>query len=278
MPEAVKKFLYYKIKQFRYLLLLGFAFFALNNDAGATHALGTDITYECLGGNQYLIRVSFYRDCAGVAAPDDATVTFNSISCGINFSITLDKIPQTGQELDSLVCDSVTTQCAGGSYAGVEAWVYATNTTNEMMVVAKQDDNANNKSYCLRLAAGGTPEFSVFDGTLDRVASADGPISTSTWYHLTGTWDGTTVRLYVDGSLQLDTDTANAINSSTTTVTIGKCNTVAAPSYFIGRIDEVAIHNRELSLNEITAHFERDRKSTRLNSSHIPLSRMPSSA
>ena len=34
----------------------------------------------------------------------------------------------------------------------------------------------------------------------------------------------------------------------------------------------------EKGTNEVTKAIERDRKSTRLNSSHIPLSRMPSSA
>ena len=38
-------------------------------------------------------------------------------------------------------------------------------------------------------------------------------------------------------------------------------------------------HNQGIKLNDPTAHAEMiDRKSTRLNSSHIPLSRMPSSA
>ena len=38
-------------------------------------------------------------------------------------------------------------------------------------------------------------------------------------------------------------------------------------------------HNNRASINIVTLNYSlRDRKSTRLNSSHIPLSRMPSSA
>ncbi|MCB9166736.1 MAG: gliding motility-associated C-terminal domain-containing protein [Flavobacteriales bacterium] len=38
-------------------------------EAHATHAMGGDLTYQCLGGNQYKIILNFYRDCNGIAAP-----------------------------------------------------------------------------------------------------------------------------------------------------------------------------------------------------------------
>ena len=50
---------------------------------------------------------------------------------------------------------------------------------------------------------------------------------------------------------------------------------------FIGKADfdnEILSRSKAYYLNEILARFNQDRKSTRLNSSHIPLSRMPSSA
>ena len=39
------------------------------NQVYASHAQGADISYQCLGGNNYQIMVSFYRDCSGVGAP-----------------------------------------------------------------------------------------------------------------------------------------------------------------------------------------------------------------
>ncbi|MBL0343143.1 MAG: hypothetical protein IPP71_21105 [Bacteroidetes bacterium] len=38
-------------------------------EVSASHAMGADLTYECMGGNTYKMRVSFYRDCIGIAAP-----------------------------------------------------------------------------------------------------------------------------------------------------------------------------------------------------------------
>lgn len=34
-------------------------------DVRATHIVGGELTYECLGGNRYLVRLSIYRDCIG---------------------------------------------------------------------------------------------------------------------------------------------------------------------------------------------------------------------
>lgn len=89
----------------------------------ATHAQSADITYQCLGGNQYEIQVSFYRDCAGVAAPNTVTVDLASASCNQNFNATLNRIPGTGVDVTQ-VCSSINTQCNGGNYPGVQEYIY----------------------------------------------------------------------------------------------------------------------------------------------------------
>lgn len=92
----------------------------------ATHAQGADISYQCIGGSQYQITVSFYRDCAGAAAPGSVTVNVSSASCGQNFNITLTPVPGTGQEVTS-ICAAMTTTCQGGVYPGVREYKYSAN-------------------------------------------------------------------------------------------------------------------------------------------------------
>jgi len=94
----------------------------------ATHAQGADISYQCLGGSQYRVTVSFYRDCSGNAAPGSVTVNVSSASCGQNFNITLNPVPGTGQEVTS-ICAAMVTTCDGGAYPGVQEWEYAGNVT-----------------------------------------------------------------------------------------------------------------------------------------------------
>ena len=84
-------------------LLLILAFIQLSGEAYASHAQSADITYQCLGGNQYQISVSFYRDCSGINAPGSVDVNLYSSSCNQDFNITLNQAAATGKEY-SLVC------------------------------------------------------------------------------------------------------------------------------------------------------------------------------
>lgn len=95
----------------------------LPNALFATHVQGGDITYECLGGNQYRIKMALYRDCAGVAAPTTITVNAKSASCVEDFNITLNRVAGTGVEV-SPICPSLQTVCTGGSYPGVQEYIY----------------------------------------------------------------------------------------------------------------------------------------------------------
>lgn len=103
-------------------ILMSFLF--ITNKTHATHAQSADLTYTCLGGNQYQINLSFYRDCAGVAAPNNVTINVSSATCGQNLNITLNQIPNTGIEVTP-ICNNMTTVCSGGNNPGVQEWKYS---------------------------------------------------------------------------------------------------------------------------------------------------------
>ena len=67
--------------------------------ASATHISGADITYKWISGNTYQLSLTLYRDCAGIAAPATAAVTYSSVSCNRNLTVNLTKVPGTGQEI-----------------------------------------------------------------------------------------------------------------------------------------------------------------------------------
>lgn len=94
-----------------------------SDNAYATHAEGADITYKCLGGNQYEITLAFYRDCQGISAPSNPIINCKSITLGKDFNLQLTPIPGTGQEI-SPVCTGLKTKCQGGTYPGVQEWIY----------------------------------------------------------------------------------------------------------------------------------------------------------
>ncbi len=100
-----------------------FISFIIHKKTHATHAQSADITYQCLGANQYEISVSFYRDCAGVAAPNSITINATSASCAQNFNTTINQIPGTGIDVTP-ICNTMITQCNGGGTPGVEEYIY----------------------------------------------------------------------------------------------------------------------------------------------------------
>jgi len=89
----------------------------------ASHAMGADLTYECMGGNAYKIRVSFYRDCIGINAPTSVYVNIKSAICGQNLGVSCSPIPGTGQQVTYL-CPTAQSTCNGGTFTGIQEWIY----------------------------------------------------------------------------------------------------------------------------------------------------------
>lgn len=123
----LRRFLDVFVKRMIFLRL--FALMMLNPFAAlATHISGADITYKWVSGNTYQLSLTLYRDCAGIAAPNTAAVTYSSVSCARNLSVNLTRVPGTGQEI-SHTCSTAVTTCRGGTLAGIQKYEYTGNVT-----------------------------------------------------------------------------------------------------------------------------------------------------
>ena len=94
-------------------------------EAYATHAAGADFTYRCLGGLQYELNLTFYRDCGGVAEPNTIDINYHTKTGAYTAmqTVTATKVLTSGQEITS-PCASSTTKCNGGTYTGIRQWRY----------------------------------------------------------------------------------------------------------------------------------------------------------
>lgn len=101
-----------------------FAFlFVFTNKADATHAMGVDLSYSCMGGNQYTFRLVFYRDCAGSTLGTTALLNLTSSTCTA-VSVTLNQVG-TPTEVSPLCPSQLgNSTCSGGSLPGVEQYIY----------------------------------------------------------------------------------------------------------------------------------------------------------
>jgi gliding motility-associated-like protein len=113
--------------QFAKLFVLGAFFFVLTPSAKASHIMGSDISFRCLGNNQYQIVVTVYRDCSGVSVPTSIPVDISS-SCGNQTVTAVQDAQNSGIEVSQL-CPTAVSTCQGGSLPGVQVYTYIATVT-----------------------------------------------------------------------------------------------------------------------------------------------------
>lgn len=94
-----------------------------------------------------------------------------------------------------------------------------------------------------------------------QINLVQGSISVSTWYMATMTFNGTTARLYLNGSQTGSTSSGGPVtlNSSQALTIARRDPNTGVPSYFNGKIAQVSMYNRELSAEEIMQNFNAGR-------------------
>lgn len=136
----------------------------------------------------------------------------------------------------------------------IAAWVNTVTLSVSQFIVAKDNLPSGRLQYFLRLQ--GSAVRMGIRTTADYFAtSAANLITTNTWYHVAGTWDGQLIRLYVNGA-QVATSPAavtGTMSDNGVATRIGGRQDGQLP--FRGRIDEVQIYDRALSLSEVQAIY-----------------------
>ncbi len=139
----------------------------------------------------------------------------------------------------------------------LEAWVYPTATLSDWsdVIMKQQSWSASTKhgaSYYLAAASRQGPPVAAVKAPTEQVVRGTSKVPASRWSHLATTYDGTTQRLYLNGTLVASrTVPAGAIAAGTGPLRIGGDSLWG--KYFNGMIDEVRIYNRALSTNEVKA-------------------------
>jgi len=145
----------------------------------------------------------------------------------------------------------------------VEAWVKGTNVAPFEVVMAKGADANWGGSYGLYTGDSGGLFFEfLFQANPNGagfVSPGAGPgIWDGQWHHVAGTYDGASVRLYVDGKqVGSGTPAQGSIAYNLPTSNVLSIGTYLGPypSQFTGAVDELAIYDRALSASEIQAIY-----------------------
>jgi hypothetical protein len=126
----------------------------------------------------------------------------------------------------------------------IAAWVYANDDSNNKVIFDNR--NANDDGIRLMILSDETASYSLNANDLEYTT----PIADE-WFYFVGTYDGTTQKIYINGSLTNSIATSQTI-SSTTNARIGNY-TYANSNFFDGNLANVAIWNRALHPDEINS-------------------------
>ncbi|MGB8226767.1 MAG: LamG domain-containing protein [Sedimentisphaerales bacterium] len=187
------------------------------------------------------------------------TTAADSSGSGNNGTLTNMSAPGcwgAGQIGGSLYCDGINDYVDCGNAASLDitgaitlaAWVKTNDAGNNQYnyFVGKGDT-----SYAIQHQSSNQIEFFIYDsGAWYNTWYALDSSFNGVWHHLAGTYDGSILRLYVDGTEQDTKAHIGSIKSTAYNVFIGE-NSQETGAYYNGNIDDVRIYNRALDANEI---------------------------
>lgn len=103
---------------------------------------------------------------------------------------------------------------------------------------------------------GGKPCFGIPVTKFSHHLLAHADLPLGRWVHLAGTFDGKTMRLYVDGEERGTMERPFPLQPSDHYLCLGNYN-VKHDAHFTGLLDEVKLYDRALSPEEVRAHYQK---------------------
>lgn len=226
------------------ILIIGFAVFMLSGFARAD-VVGLWLLDEGSGG---VVKDSSGNGNDGVI--EDAEWTTGRFGSALKFDgeTTRVVIPSS----DSLnVPEKIT----------VEAWIYPTELHSDINAIAqKWGDLSNRRQYQLGVIdVDGTARFYVSHAGSDHQRPIGEGVPANEWTHVAGTFDGQTIKVYVNGNFSAELASPGVLFQSDLDFWIGGYgpdDEYTANRHFNGIIDEVRVSDVALSENEIKTSMD----------------------
>jgi len=130
----------------------------------------------------------------------------------------------------------------------------STQAANNTYLVSKV---ANSGFQGYALYTGGSTDklvFFIYNGSTWVLTPVAGSVMDNNWHHAAATFDGTNLKLYVDGSLYSQTTSSSGITYNAGSLIIG-AQTSSGNLNFNGKLDHVAIFDYALSASQITSLY-----------------------
>jgi hypothetical protein len=206
---------------------------------GVGSAIAPTPSTATVGNTSYWVSSTNANGCESARVEIVVTVNAPLPATHLNFD-GVDDVVDLGSAL--------TTYFTGKTKVTIQAWVRSETNSGLGTIVGNYNYPTNNNSMQMMLRRDGANyAFWLDSGSGYTSVSAMGSVVLNTWQHVTGTWDGTTMRIYVDGVLANSSAKTGVIPSRTTSFSIGS-NT---SERFDGDIDEVRLWDKALTATDI---------------------------
>jgi hypothetical protein len=137
----------------------------------------------------------------------------------------------------------------------LEAWVNPTALSGDTHIVSKiiqaGQHNSPYFAYSLHIVSGNVPRFWVTTGGAGNTVQSSVGLTTNAWYHIAGTYDGATMKIYVNGQLAGSASVTGNINGYNGPLRLGANG--SGSEVWSGKIDDLRVYSQALSQAGIQA-------------------------
>ena len=145
---------------------------------------------------------------------------------------------------------------SGGNARSVSMWIKTTTSTYSSLV--RYGAASTNNYFLISLYADATTNVGVHFWSNDVTVNVGSALFDGNWHQLAMTYDGTNVKIYVDGVQKGSTANLGTTNTTASTIRIGyqaNPDGSGAGSYFDGEMDQLRFFNKALSASEVTTLY-----------------------
>lgn len=141
-----------------------------------------------------------------------------------------------------------------GANISVGCWIYPTNMGLGFVYPMSKRDGANT-GYYLALESGTLVRMYIGNGTTSTSATGATTLLVNTKYFIVGTWDGTTIRVYLNGIQDGSVALAGTIGSSSGQPFCMGLNSLNTAEGFTGSVDDAFVFSKTLTPAEILSLY-----------------------
>jgi len=194
----------------------------------------------------------------------DGSGNGNNGSLQNGVSITSDRLSNSNSAYDfdginDQIEVSNSSSISPNQYVSVNVWIYPRAYEDNKHCVSKGSHiNLTYRSFgILGPESNSKAKFFVSNGTNEQGISTFTTLSLNQWHQITGVYDGSSLKIYVNGALDNQLNFTGLINQNSEPLLFGSHKYYSFSDYwFNGKLDDIGIWNRALTPQEITNLYQ----------------------